>query len=70
LIILEEAHNGISRGHYVGKTMLHKILCTGLWWPMIHKDAKEYCQSYDICKIMGKPYRRDEIPLKPQVVLQ
>jgi hypothetical protein len=49
-VILEEAHDGIVGGHYVGKAMTQNILCAGIWWPTLHKDAKEYCQSCDICQ--------------------
>jgi hypothetical protein len=45
-------------------------LCTGLWWPTVHKDSKEYCQKCDVCQRVGKPSRRNEIPLRPQVTLQ
>jgi hypothetical protein len=48
--ILEKAHNEIVGGHYTGKAMTQKILCTGLWWPTLFKDTEEYCQSYDICQ--------------------
>jgi hypothetical protein len=41
--ILEEAHNGIVGGHYAGKAMTQNILCTGIWWPTLFKDVKEYC---------------------------
>ena len=37
---------------------------------MIHKDAREYCHSCDICQRTGKPSRRDEMPLVSQVTLQ
>jgi hypothetical protein len=47
--VLAEAHEGISRGHCAGKATAHNVLCTGLWWPIIHKDAKEYFQNYDVC---------------------
>jgi hypothetical protein len=70
LVILEEAHDGIVGGHYVGKATAQKILFTGLWWPTLHKDAKEYFQSCDVCQRVGKPSRHDEIPLNPQVTLQ
>ena len=33
-------------------------------------DAKAFCRSWDVCQIKGKPSRRDEMPLKPQVTLQ
>jgi hypothetical protein len=42
-IILVEAHEGIAGGHYVGKDTVKKVLCVGLLWPSVHKDAKEYC---------------------------
>ena len=41
-LILAEAHSGEAGGHYAGKTTALKILIAGLWWPTIHKDAREY----------------------------
>jgi hypothetical protein len=40
-MILEEAHEGITGGHYAGKDTAHKLLRTGLWWPTIHRDSKD-----------------------------
>ena len=45
-------------------------MTVGLWWPTVHKDAKEFCRSCDVCQRTGKPLRRDQMPLKPQVTLQ
>ena len=56
--------------HYARKPTMQKVLTTGLWWPIIHKDAKEFCRSCDGCQRIGKPSRRDEMPLKPQITLQ
>ena len=69
-LILAEAHFGVAGGHYAGKSMAQNILTAGLWWPTIHKDAREYCHSCDICQRIGKPSRRDDMPLVPQVTLQ
>jgi hypothetical protein len=69
-MILREAHHGIVGGHYVGREIAHKILCAWLWWPTIHKNVKEYCQSCDVCQRVGKPSRRDEIPSNPHITLQ
>ena len=69
-MILDEAHASIAGGHYSGKPTAHKILTAGLWWPTLHKDAKEVCKSYDVCQCTGRPSREDEIPLNPQVTLQ
>jgi hypothetical protein len=69
-MILTEAHEGIAGGHYVGKATAKKKLCSRIWWPTLHKDAKEYCQTCHVCQRVGKPSRRDEMPLYPQVTLQ
>jgi transposase InsO family protein len=52
------------------KLHAQKVLCAGLWWPTIHRDSKEYFQRCDVCQRVGKPNRRDEMPLRPQVTLQ
>ena len=70
LLILAEAHFGAARGHYAGKATAQKILTAGLWWPTIHKDAREYCHNCDICHRTRKPSRRDEMPLVPEVTLK
>jgi transposase InsO family protein len=68
--ILVEAHEGIVVGHYVGKETTHKVIRAGLWWPTLHKDTKEYYRACDVCQRVGKPSRRDEMPLAPKMNLQ
>jgi hypothetical protein len=48
-IILAELHEGITGGHYARKETMQKILHSGLWWTIVHNDAKEYCQNCDVC---------------------
>jgi hypothetical protein len=69
-LILAEAHEGITGGHYAGKATMEKILRVGLWWPTLHKDDKEYYKACDVYQRVGKPSRRDEMPLVPQMTLQ
>jgi hypothetical protein len=69
-IILAYIHERIVGRHYAGKDIAQKILCAGLWWPTIHNDAKEYCHNFDVYQMVGKPSRRDEIPLRLQVTLK
>jgi hypothetical protein len=69
-LILAESHEGITGGHYAGKETMHKVLRDGLWWPTLHKDAKEFYRACDVCQRVGKPSRRDEMPLAPQLTLQ
>jgi hypothetical protein len=42
-IILAKSHEGITGGHYAGKAIVQKVLCIGFWWPIVHRDVKEYC---------------------------
>ena len=49
LMILEEAHEGIAGGHYAGKETSQKVVGVGLWWPTLHRDAKEYARACDVC---------------------
>lgn len=49
---------------------MQKILRVGLWWPTIHKDAKDFCGVRDICQRTERPSRRDKMRLNPQVTLQ
>jgi transposase InsO family protein len=49
---------------------VQKVLRAGLWWPTLHRDAKDYSKACDVCQRVGKPSIRDEIPLEPQLTLQ
>jgi hypothetical protein len=64
-LILVESHEGIAGGYYTGKVTAQKVLRVGLWWPTLHRDAKDYARACDVCQRVGKPYQRDEIPLSP-----
>jgi hypothetical protein len=44
-LILAEAHEGITGGHYAGKETVQKVLRAGLWWPTLHRDDKDYSKS-------------------------
>ena len=63
--IIREAHSGATGGHFAGKPTAQKILATGLWWPTLHKDTKDFCRCCDICQRVGKPSQRDEMSLRP-----
>jgi hypothetical protein len=69
-LILAEAHEGITGGHYAGKATTQKVLQAGLWWPTLHRDAKEYARACDVCQRFGRPPRRDKMPLALQMTLQ
>jgi hypothetical protein len=41
-LILAESHEGIAGGNYAGRETAQKVLRASLWWPTLHKDAKDY----------------------------
>jgi hypothetical protein len=47
-MILLESHEGITEGKYVGKYIVQKVFHVGLWWTIVHEDAKEYFQKCDV----------------------
>jgi hypothetical protein len=63
--ILVESCECIDGGHYTRKSTVQNVLHTRLWWPTVHKYAKDYCQKCDVCHRISKPNIRDEMPLRP-----
>ena len=64
-LILAKSHEGIVGEHYAMKATAQKVLRAGLWWPTLHKDAKDYARACDVCQRVGRPSRRDEMSLAP-----
>jgi hypothetical protein len=62
--ILWECHSGVVGGHIGGKATAHKVIQDGIWWESLFKDEKVYARSCDFCQKVGKPSRRDELPLQ------
>jgi transposase InsO family protein len=69
-LVFTKSHEGIVGGHYARKGTTQKVLRAILWWPTLHRYAKDYYRACDVCQRAGKPSRRNEIPLTPQLTLQ
>ena len=63
--ILHACHNEPCRRHFTAKRTTFKILTTGYYWPILHKDVVNYTRKCDQCQRMGQPTRTDEMPLNP-----
>ena len=62
-------HEEVCRGHYMAKTMKHKILKSGFWWPTIFKDTHEFVKRCDACQgFSGKFKFLGNLPLRPMEV--
>ncbi|KAL4383845.1 hypothetical protein GQ457_15G017290 [Hibiscus cannabinus] len=63
-LILEQCHPAPYGGHFGGNRTAVKVLQSGLYWPILHKDAQLFCQQCDRCQRTGNISRRNEMPLQ------
>ena len=56
-LLLEELHEGICGSHTRGKSLSHKALTLGYWWPNMQKEAQEYVKKCDQCPNIHQPER-------------
>ena len=49
-LILEELHEGTCGSHTKGRSLSHRALTQGYWWPKMQKDALDYAKKCDQCQ--------------------
>ncbi|KAG5549470.1 hypothetical protein RHGRI_014717 [Rhododendron griersonianum] len=68
--IIEFCHGEACGGHFSSKKTTAKILQCGFWWPDMFKYVYTFCRSCDRCQRLGKLSSRQEMPLRPILVLE
>ena len=48
--LLEELHEGICESHTEGRSLSHRAITQGYWWPDMQKKAQEYVRKCDQCQ--------------------
>ena len=48
--VMREVHEGIYGNHSGARSLVHKLIRAGYYWPTMMKDAQAYVQSYDKCQ--------------------
>ena len=48
-LLLEELYEGICRSYTRGRSLSHRALTQGYWWPGMQKKALEYVRKCDQC---------------------
>ena len=51
--VLREIHFGVCGNHSGGRSLAHKALRTGYYWPTMGEDAKKLVQRCDKCQRFG-----------------
>ena len=49
-LLFEELHEGICGSHTGGRSIVHKAITKGYWWPNMQKKALEYTKKCDQCQ--------------------
>ena len=48
--ILRDVHEGACGNHSEARSLVHKIVCVGYYWPSMQADAKAYVKVCDKCQ--------------------
>ena len=48
--LLEELHEGICGSHIGGRSLAHRAITQGYWWPNMQREALEYVRKCDQCQ--------------------
>ena len=48
--LLEELHEGICGSHTGGRSLAHRAIIQGYWWPNMQREAQEYIKKCDQCQ--------------------
>ncbi|XP_065633577.1 uncharacterized protein LOC136069222 [Quercus suber] len=49
-LLLEELHEGICGSHTGGRSLAHRAITQGYWWPNMQKEALDYVKKCDQCQ--------------------
>ena len=48
--VMREVHEGICGNHSGSRSLVHKLVRAGYYWPTMQKDAEAYVRAYDKCQ--------------------
>ena len=48
--LLEELHEGVCGSHTGGRSLSHRTLTQGYWWPGMQNEAQEYVKKCNQCQ--------------------
>ncbi|XP_023923737.1 uncharacterized protein LOC112035137 [Quercus suber] len=48
--LLAELHDEVCGSHVDGRSLAHRAMTQGFWWPQMHKDAIEYARRCERCQ--------------------
>ena len=65
--VMREVHEGICGNHSGARSLVHKLIRAGYYWPTMVKDAQAYVQSCDKCQRFSNFIRQPSEELTPMM---
>uniref|UniRef100_A0A2N9HKC3 RNase H type-1 domain-containing protein n=1 Tax=Fagus sylvatica TaxID=28930 RepID=A0A2N9HKC3_FAGSY len=63
--LLWEIHEGVCGGHTGGRSLAHRAIGQGYWWPYMQKDAAQYVKQCDKCQRFAPSIHQPTASLNP-----
>ena len=63
--VLREVHEGAYGNHSGARSLIHKVVCVGYYWPTVQADAKAYVKVCDQCQQFSNVPRQPSEYLTP-----
>ena len=63
--LLKELHEGICGSHTRGRSLAHRAITQGYWWPNMQREALEYVRKCDHCQWFAPSIHQLEGILNP-----
>ena len=63
--VMKEVHEGICENHSGSRSLVHKLVRAGYYWPTMQKDAEAYVRACDKCQRFNNIIRQPTEELTP-----
>ena len=67
--VIREVHEGICGNHSGARSLVHKLIRVGYYWPTMKKDAQAYVKTCDKCQRFSNAIRQPSEELTPMMAL-
>ena len=65
--VLREVHEGICGNHSGARSLAHKLIRAGYYWPIMLKDAQAYVKTCDKCQRFSNLIKQPSEELMPMM---
>ena len=63
--VMREVHEGICGNHSGARSLVHKLIRAGYYWPTMQKDAEAYVKTYNKCQRFNNTIKQPSKELTP-----